>query len=261
MQSALQGRPLDVIVNTHLHSDHAGGNAALQLAYPAVRTHIPPGQAAQVTRWDPVALFYVPAGQQCPPFKFDALLQPGSSNTLGGMQWQAHAAPGHDPHSLVLFEPASRTLISADALWQNGFGVVFPEVEGEQAFAAVEATLDVMQALQPRVVVPGHGSVFSGEQAVAQAFARARSRLAQFVADPVKHARHAAKVLLKFKLLEFQTLAEAQMLAWAEATPYFELLHQRYFSAVPRAAWMDSLLAELAGAGALTRHAGRLENR
>ena len=30
---ALQGRPLDRIVNTHLHSDHCGGNALLQRTY------------------------------------------------------------------------------------------------------------------------------------------------------------------------------------------------------------------------------------
>jgi hypothetical protein len=32
-------------------------------------------------------------------------------------------------------------LISADALWENGFGVVFPELEGDDAFAIVAATL------------------------------------------------------------------------------------------------------------------------
>ena len=43
--SSLQGRPLDLLLNTHLHSDHCGGNAALQQAYPGLHTMIPPGQA------------------------------------------------------------------------------------------------------------------------------------------------------------------------------------------------------------------------
>ena len=38
-------RPLDLLLNTHLHSDHCGGNAALQARHPGVRTLIPPGQA------------------------------------------------------------------------------------------------------------------------------------------------------------------------------------------------------------------------
>jgi len=83
------------------------------------------------------------------------VVQPGTTVRLGLRDWQVHAAPGHDPHSVVLFEPQRRLLISADALWERGFGVVFPELEGEQAFAEVEATLDVIEQLQPEWVLPG----------------------------------------------------------------------------------------------------------
>ena len=41
----LQGRQLDLLLNTHLHSDQCGGNSALQVRYPALQTHIPPGHA------------------------------------------------------------------------------------------------------------------------------------------------------------------------------------------------------------------------
>jgi len=34
-------------------------------------------------------------------------------------------SPGHDPMSVVLYQPDLKLLISADALWENGFGVVF----------------------------------------------------------------------------------------------------------------------------------------
>ena len=128
--SALGDRPLDQLVNTHLHSDHCGGNAALQGRYPALRTAIPPGLAESVRHWDVNALTYAPTGQSCPPFRFDALLQPGTEVRLGDRLWQVHAAPGHDTHSVVLFEPTARVLLSADALWERGFGVVFPELEG-----------------------------------------------------------------------------------------------------------------------------------
>ena len=48
----LQGQPLARILNTHLHSDHCGGNAALQAAYPQVQTWIAPGQADDVRHWN-----------------------------------------------------------------------------------------------------------------------------------------------------------------------------------------------------------------
>ena len=39
VESVLQGRRLERIVNTHLHSDHCGGNAALQQAYACASTY------------------------------------------------------------------------------------------------------------------------------------------------------------------------------------------------------------------------------
>jgi len=260
VQAALAGRPLDTILCSHLHSDHCGGNAALQAAYPQTRTHIPPGQAAHVTQWNPAALFYEVIGQQCPQFRFDALLQPGGSITLGGLLWQIHAAPGHDPDSVIFFEPQSRSLLSADALWENGFGVVFPEIEGKRAFDAVADTLDLIQALRPLLVVPGHGPVLNGGTAVERALVRARSRLAQFASNPLKHAQHAAKVLIKFKLLEWQRVPVAQLLTWAQSTPYFELLHQRFFSPTPYTQWLNQLIDDLAASGALQRSQADLVN-
>lgn len=247
IESTLEGQPLARILNTHLHSDHCGGNAALQQAYPQVQTWIAPGQAEAVRSWDEAALSYAPTGQDCPRFAITGVLQPGSSVRLSGRDWQIHAAPGHDPHSVILFEPESRTLISADALWENGFGVVFPEIEGISAFDEVAATLDVIERLQPQLVIPGHGSLFTDVQA---ALAIARKRLAGFVQAPDRHASYAAKVLLKYKLLEWQSINLQALHAWIEATPYFNTLHQRYFTSQTALQWRDSLIESLIASGA-----------
>jgi glyoxylase-like metal-dependent hydrolase (beta-lactamase superfamily II) len=143
------------------------------------------------------------------------VLQPDTDIQLGDTLWQVHAAPGHDPHSVILFEPTSRVLISADALWERGFGVIFPELEGLDAFDAVADTLVLIESLQPAVVIPGHGSVFTD---AAGSIAFARARLRGFQADPAKHIQHAAKVLLKFKLLETQSQTLESFIDWAQAT-------------------------------------------
>jgi glyoxylase-like metal-dependent hydrolase (beta-lactamase superfamily II) len=257
VQRALGQRPLDLLLNTHLHSDHCGGNAALQLQYPPLKTRIPPGQAEHVRNWDPVALTYVPTGQLCPRFNIDGLLEPGQELSLADRRWQIHSAPGHDPHSVVLFEPESRTLISADALWENGFGVIFQELEGERAFDEVAHTLDLIEQLDPLVVIPGHGKVFTH---VAQSLTAARRRLDGFVNEPKKHAAHAAKVLLKFKLLELQRLSLAEFAQWAAATPYFGLVHERWFSEIEPSAWLAQLADDLVRAGAAQRDGDDLLN-
>lgn len=242
VQSTLGIRPLDLLLNTHLHSDHCGGNAALQHQYPGLETLIPPGQAALVSMWDAEALTYLPTGQLCPRFKHDGCLLPGAEIRLADVMWQIHAAPGHDPHSVVLFEPVSSTLISADALWEKGFGVVFPELEGASAFSEVGATLDLIEQLDPRLVIPGHGPVFGYRTDI---LARSRERLDAFVKNPARHAHHAAKVLLKFKLLEQQQLPYADFANWAAGTRYFQLIRERFFLATPMADWVAQLTDEL----------------
>lgn len=245
---ALGPRPLDRVLNTHLHSDHCGGNAALKACHPALDTAIPAGMADAVAQWDEARLGYHACGQAMVRYGFDRTLRPGQTERLAGLDWQVHAAPGHDPHAVLLFEPTSRTLISADALWANGFGVVFPELDGEHAFGDVAATLDLIESLQPAVVIPGHGPVFTD---VATALTVARNRLGGFVQFPQRHVRHAAKVLVKYKLLEWGRVPHAELRRWALATPLVTSLH-RQTDGAPDAldAWLDQLVADLARSGA-----------
>lgn len=240
-------RSLDLLLNTHLHSDHCGGNAALQDLYPGLRTMIPPGMAVAVKAWNEADLSYEPTGQYCPRFSYDALLMPGSSIVLGARIWQVHAAPGHDPHSVILFQPDQGILISADALWAQGFGVVFPELEGHQAFHEVGATLELIASLQPKIVIPGHGPVF---QDVPGALSYARRRLDQFIEDPLRHARYAAKVLLKFKLLEAQRIPDTDLKRWVNDTRYFAILRATHFPDAEPEAWLEDLAWDLVRSGA-----------
>ncbi len=242
LRATLRGRTLDVIINTHLHSDHCGGNALLFEKYPAARLSIPPGHANEVARWDAKALSYEPTGQSCPRFQHHDVLLPGKTVQLGDDFWEIHAAPGHDAHSVILFEPQSRTLISADALWENGFGVIFQELEGVQAFDEAAATLDLIERLSPMTVIPGHGAVFTD---VDSALSRARARLKKFVDDPIRHAHYGAKVLLKYKLLEWQRCERDQLFQWTQQTHYFGILHQRFFKDQAFKPWFESLLVDL----------------
>ncbi|MFZ6774003.1 MBL fold metallo-hydrolase [Undibacterium sp. SXout7W] len=202
VQHTLQGRALDLLINTHLHSDHCGGNALLQRTY-ACRTLIPHADTHAVAAWDHARLPYESTGQACEQFTFDGSINDGDELVLAGLRWQVLAAPGHDPHSMVLYCPQEGILISADALWEHGFGVIFPELEGESGFAEQAAILQRIQELDVRLVIPGHGAPFSD---VSGALDRARSRLDYLSADTRRNARNALKVMLAFLLLDKQEL-------------------------------------------------------
>jgi glyoxylase-like metal-dependent hydrolase (beta-lactamase superfamily II) len=250
VQHALQGRQLTGLLNTHLHSDHCGGNAAIQDNWANVRTSIPATSADAVRTWDEVKLTYKPTGQFCPRFHFDAVLSPGARIQLGPRAWEIHAAPGHDPDSILLFQPETGVLLSADALWEHGFGVVFPEISGEPGFDDVSNTLDLIEQLQPQIVVPGHGAVFID---VSTALLRARERLNVFRESPLKHASHAAKVLIKFHLMAIQGCPQEALLDWAEESGYLRSLHQVHFNQLVMRDWVLGLLEGLVRVGTLAR--------
>jgi glyoxylase-like metal-dependent hydrolase (beta-lactamase superfamily II) len=242
VEGALHGRWLARIVNTHLHSDHCGGNAALKRRFGA-QILIPPGMAAAVGAWDEDALTFAATGQVCDPFAFDALLAPGERVRLGGGDWEIIASPGHDPHSVMLWCEADGILISADALWQHGFGAIFPEIEGASGFAEQRAMLEKIAELQPRLVIPGHGAPFTD---VREALARAHARLAALAESPERNARHVARVLIKFHLLQVRSIARDALLEHLSGARYFRVIHERYFAEQPFEAMIARALQELA---------------
>jgi glyoxylase-like metal-dependent hydrolase (beta-lactamase superfamily II) len=248
VRQALGVMPPRGVVNTHLHADHCGGNASLQRAF-ACRITIPPGQWQAVQDWDEVALSYAPTGQRCERFVADDKLLPGQTLTVGKQRWQALAAPGHDPHSLILFNDAEGVVITADALWQRGFGVIFPELDGQDAFDEAAQALDLIESLQARIAIPGHGAPFNDLQS---ALAYARQRLAGFRASPQRHARYAMKALVKFHLLEEQQQAWPALLQWFTGVSLYDALWQRMGRPDgTMAAFAQSIVDELCTSGAL----------
>ena len=208
-------KTLNKVVNTHLHSDHCGGNAELVKTF-ACEVGIPAAEALAVQAWNEELLSYQNLGQECPCFKHNYLLIPGQDIVLGRYTWKILAAPGHDPHSVMLYQERHGILISADALWEEGFGVIFPELWGESGFEEVAQTLDLIEDLSISLVIPGHGKVFTD---VAKSIATARSRLDYLASDPDRNARHGAKVLLKYKLIEWQSKDLNEVIDWIGSTP------------------------------------------
>ena len=256
VRAALGPKALGRIVNTHLHSDHCGGNDALQRAF-GCAVDVPSGEAEKVDRWDEAALTYQDTGQRCPRFIRTGTIRDGDEILIGTMRWKVIAAPGHDPESVVLHQPELKLLISADALWENGFGVVFPEIEGIAAFDTARQTLNRLAELSVEWVIPGHGAPFRG---ISAAIARAHSRLDGFIGDPRRHARHAAKVLIKFHLLEIQSADRTELMEWIRLTRYMQLTHARHFNTQLFDPWAASMVTELAISGALSISGEMIQN-
>jgi len=247
---ALAGEPLGRIVNTHLHSDHCGGNAALQQRG-GVETWIPSPSLAAVRHWDEEALSYRRTDQPCPRYTAERALVPGQCITLGQASWQIHAAPGHDMDAVMLFEPQTRTLIAGDALWEERLAIIFPELVGEDGFGPTRATLSLIERLAPRTVLPGHGRPFDD---VARALAASRERISAFERHPERHAQHAARALLMFHLLEVRQARFEDLVAWMLGAPIYRTVALRAGLDEPAStAWARSQVQRLIDDGVLVQ--------
>jgi glyoxylase-like metal-dependent hydrolase (beta-lactamase superfamily II) len=247
-------RKLTKLINTHTHSDHIGGNAALQRAF-GCGIFIPAGSEEHILNWDENALLLTPTAQRGDRFRHDGVLSPGETFVMGGLRWQAHAAPGHDMDALIFHCPETRLLISGDALWEDGFGIIFGELLGQPgALSATRATLEIITQLPIDSVIPGHGQPFDDVEA---ALARAFKRLAAFEADPARMARNAVKACFIFNLLDLQGLRRSELEAYLDQVPFFRDVAERLL-AMDTPALAGWLLSELKKTGALEEHDGML---
>jgi len=249
----LAGRPLHRLINTHCHSDHMGGNAAVARTF-GCPVWIPEDEAPLVRAWDSRGLWLDYAGQQAERFEFDDVIRPGDTLRLGDADWAVLAAPGHDMGALMFWHEATRVLISGDALWETGFGIVLPGPGWRERLQAARDTLNAIRALDPRLVIPGHGKPFATADT---AIERCLSRVSAFEADETKLARHVLKVMFVFTLLERGGIAEDAIGRFLSEVALYGEYDAAWFR-LGAAGLADMLVGDLVRSGAVIREGGWL---
>ena len=253
VSAELAGRRLDWLVNTHCHSDHMGGNAAVRRAH-GCRLSVPVGEAPLIDAWDEQTLWLSYADQRCERFAFDDTIAPGDVLDWGDLAWRAIAAPGHDMGALMFHCEEERLLITGDALWENGFGVVLPGPGREERLAAARSTLESIAGLDVGTVIPGHGAPFSN---VAEALECSLRRVEAFERDELRMARHVLKVMFVFSLLDRQRLPLGRIPEYLATVPLYADFNARYFQ-LSDVALADLIVGELERAGAVKKSNGYL---
>jgi glyoxylase-like metal-dependent hydrolase (beta-lactamase superfamily II) len=147
-----------LIVNTHGHGDHIGGNAELKAAYPDAELCVHEADAGLLTdaRRNLSAFFGSPV--RSPPA--DRLLAEGDELSLGENRFRVIHVPGHTAGGMALYwagtDAVAGMLFAGDALFAGGIGRTdFPGGDQELLLRGIREKL---LTLPPdTLVLPGHG--------------------------------------------------------------------------------------------------------
>jgi glyoxylase-like metal-dependent hydrolase (beta-lactamase superfamily II) len=247
---AYAGR-IALVVNTHWHSDHVGGNAALQAAGAAIAAGAPEAEAVRRRDAGCCAAEYL--DQPVAPYTVDLSLDDGQVLSLGDTDWEVVRTPGHTPGHLALWQPDKQLLVVGDALSDYDVGWVNLALDGPDAAATALASLQRIAALDPRVILPSHGPIPTDTRA---AFAAALRRTQRLVDDPQGAVWYGARRIFAFALMIRDGIPadeiEAYLLKRSWLTDAARLLN------LTPQALTDDLVASMLGNGALVMREGRM---
>lgn len=251
--AGLRPEALSVVVNTHWHSDHVGGNYRLQHDH-GVPIAAAREDAVAVNARDPQACLAVWLDQPIEPYRVDRPLDPGDRLWAGEAEWQVIATPGHTPNHLSLFQPDEGLLIVGDALHDDDIGWINLALDGPRAFDEALRSVETVAALPVRLALSGHGALITDPPA---AFARAHERYTKMRSDPVRAAWHAVKRIFAYALMLYDGLPLEEVDSYLVERAWLVDYAANVLHATPAQLSRD-LLTEMRRIGAIVEREGRL---
>ena len=215
-QHGVNPAEIRLIVNTHCHWDHFGGNEALQAVSQApIATSVK--TAVIFEKYDRRAMWLDYFGVDIEYPDVDIRWQGGDVVELAGFPFEVLAIPGHAPDAIGFFQPETRLLISADALHEKDCGILNTAVHGEQVLDEAIATVARLRALDAQIALPGHGNIIIDVPANLDALER---RLQRFKESPDQMALHLLRRVMMAGLLMQQPIQRDEMIAFALKRPW-----------------------------------------
>lgn len=153
---------IGMIICTHAHPDHI--EAVRQFNGPSARftLHETEWRFIQGMKPQITAAFGFDPDSMMPEF----FLNEGDLS-INGLEFQVLHTPGHSPGSVSLYWPDRKALFTGDLIFKEGIGRTdLPGGNGEQ----LKKSIRRLAGLDIEWVLPGHGEIVSGDEAVTANF-------------------------------------------------------------------------------------------
>ncbi|CAB1078450.1 hypothetical protein D1AOALGA4SA_6189 [Olavius algarvensis Delta 1 endosymbiont] len=217
---------ISLIVNTHTHCDHIGGNRIIQqksgcdIAVHAVGRHFIDNQDDWSTWWR----YY---NQEADFFTVTRTLQDGEIVAVGPHEFQVVYTPGHAADGIVLYNRREKILISSDTLWENDSAAMTLRVEGSRALFDMQASLEKLESLEIDIVYPGHGQPFGD---VMDAITKSKKRIDRYFRKPDQIGNDLIKKIIVYTLMMKKTIKETEFFPYLMDTYWFKETVDLYFN-------------------------------
>ena len=244
---------LSLIVNTHSHCDHAGGNHALQTNF-RINIAASAAEAAPVNARDPDACRAQWLQQPIEAYTVNRTLAAGDQLATGDSIWQVLATPGHTAGHISLYSAGLGALILGDALHAGDLGWLNPYKEGADTLEREAETIEHLALIPAATGYSGHGPAITD---LPDALDQARRRLRAWRQDPRLVAWHACKRIFAHALMIEDGLREAAIGPFLLGCPWF-LDHASAPFAVTPDAFVPMLMQEMLRSGAAVWRDGTL---
>jgi hydroxyacylglutathione hydrolase len=231
---------VSLIISTHSHCDHIGGNKSIQekshcrIAMHKIGKHFVDTEDDWSTWWR----YY---RQEADFFACSQSLQEGDTVNVGPHEFQVIHTPGHAADGIVLYHRGARILLSSDTLWENDIAVMTARIEGSSAVFAMLESLEKVRNLDVRMVYPGHGRPFTDAKAAIQ---KAAKRFEQYLSNPGKIGEDLIKKIMVYTLMMKRGMDAEALFPYLMTTPWYVETADLYFSREYRAIY-DNILARL----------------
>lgn len=223
-------RPANLLVNTHFHGDHHFGNGqfappATIVAHETARAEIIEAGLGLRHLWPDVEWGDTPVTPPTLTFR-DAI-----TIHVGELRLELmHLGPAHTTNDIFIWVPEKKVLFAGDVLWSGVTPFcLMGSIEGSLR------VLDRLRALEPEIIVPGHGQVGGPE------LFDANERYLRWIQEIAYDGRQAGlstlEVASKTDLGEFAGLLDSERLVGNLHRAYAELAGQ------PLGAQIDVLAA------------------
>lgn len=244
---------VSLIINTHTHCDHIGGNQIIQqksgcdIALHRVGKYFIDAKDDWATWWK----YY---NQEAEFFKCTRPLEDGDIITVGPHEFQVIYTPGHASDGIVLYNRQEKILISSDTLWENDVAVITVRVEGSKALLHMQESLQKLEALDVKTVFPGHGKPFTSFK---EALFKSKGKIKEYMLNGDVIGDDLIKKIVVYTLLMKRSIGEKDFFPYLMGTYWFKETVDFYFNSEYENKY-DEIMGDFIKRGIIEREKGNL---